>query len=89
MNQADAVGLLSVGSAAAPKKELVGESGAQVLVEVRKEGEGGLAAYFQGGKRRALESLGKDGMPPLPSGANLKVGADKYKLTEEQAYGDR
>lgn len=89
VSQADAVGLLSLGSQSAPKKELIGEAGTQELVQVRKEGEGGLAAYFKGGKGRALESLGKDGLPPLPSGASLKPGADKYNLTAENAYPEQ
>jgi hypothetical protein len=33
-----------------------------------------------------LEGLGRDGLPPLPSGASLKQGADKYNLTAENAY---
>jgi hypothetical protein len=86
VSQADVVGLLSVGSASAPKKELIGEAGAKELVQVKEEGETGLAAYFNGGKGRALESLGKDGMPPLPSAASLKQGADKYNLTAENAF---
>lgn len=89
VNQSDVVGLLSVGSAAAPKQELIGEAGTAALVLAKKDGESGLAAYFKSGSGKALESLGKDGMPPLPSGASLKVGADKYNLTEEQAYNDR
>ena len=80
------VSLLGAGSKTAPKKELIGEAGTQELALLKKEGEGGLAAYFKSGDRGALESLGKDGLPPLPSGASLKAGADKYKLTEENAY---
>lgn len=86
VSQGDVVGLLSVGSAAAPKKELIGEAGTNELVQAKKEGETGLAAYFAGGKGRATGILGKDGMPPLPSGANLKPGMDKYNLTAENAY---
>lgn len=89
VNQGDVVGLLTVGSESAPKKELIGEAGTKELVQVKQEGETGLAAYFKGGKGRALESLGKDGMPPLPSGANLKAGMDKYNLTAENAYPER
>jgi hypothetical protein len=86
VSQADVVGLLTVGSASAPKKELIGEAGTKELVQVKKDGETGLAAYFSGAKGRALESLGRDGLPPLPSGASLKAGADKYNLTAENAY---
>ena len=80
------MGLLTVGSQSAPKKELIGEAGTKELVEVKKESETGLAAYFKTEKRGALEMLGKDGLPPLPSGRSLKAGADKYTLTAENAY---
>lgn len=87
MTQSDAVGLLSLGSESAPKKELVGDAGTAAIVAVKQEGERGLSAYFkkEGGKR-TLAVLGKDGLPPLPSGASLKEGADKYHLTAENAY---
>jgi hypothetical protein len=81
------VALLSVGSEAAPKKELIGEAGTQALVAVKKEGEMGISDYFKkGGREGTLAALGKDGLPPLPSGASLKAGADKYHLTAENAY---
>jgi hypothetical protein len=89
VSQGDVVGVLSVGSESAPKKELIGEAGAKELVEVKKEGETGLAAYFKGGKGGALELLGRDGLPPLPSGRSLKPGADKYALTAENAYPEQ
>ena len=86
VSQGDVVGLLSVGSASAPKKELIGEAGTKELAQVKEEGETGLAAYFKAGEGRALASLGKDGLPPLPSGLGLKAGADKYNLTEENGF---
>ena len=89
VSQGDVVELLTVGSQSAPKKELIGEAGTKALVEAKREGETGLAAYFKGGKGRALESLGKAGLPPLPSGASLKAGADKYNLTAENAYPEQ
>lgn len=79
------MGLLAVGSESVPKKELIGEAGTKELVEAKKEGETGLAAYFKT-KGGALEMLGRDGLPPLPSGRSLKPGADKYTLTAENAY---
>lgn len=79
------MGLLSVGSAAKPKQELIGEEGKKSLVAVGEQGERGLAAYFRETKT-AKEVLGEDGLPPLPSGLNLKKGSDKYELMEEQAY---
>lgn len=88
VTQKDAVGLLTLGSRNAPKSELIGEAGVKALVEVKKEGELGLAAYFQKeGKRGTLEALGKDGLPPFPCSVNLKEqGADKYQLTAENSY---
>lgn len=89
VKQGDVVGLLSVGSQAVPKKELVGEAGSQELIKVEKEGESGLAAFFEGGNKGALEMLGRDGLPPLPSGLSMKAGADKYNLTAENAYPEQ
>ncbi|KAI1113905.1 NADH-ubiquinone oxidoreductase 21.3 kDa subunit [Nemania sp. NC0429] len=92
VGQADAAALLSVGSAAAPKQELVGEAGANQLVAAAREGrEGGLAAYFE--KNTAAAAAGDvfvDGLPPLPSGERKrhdgKWEAYKYGLTEESSY---
>lgn len=90
ITQGDAVGLLSVGSEAAPKKELIGEAGSKELLAVKEEGETGLANYFnKGGKQSVLAALGNNGLPPLPSGRNLKAGADKYELAKENAYPEQ
>lgn len=90
MTQGDAVGLLALGSQSQPKKELIGEAGTKELVAVKEEGEGGLAKYFEKvGREGTLAALGKDGLPPLPSGASLKEGADKYFLTAENAYPEK
>lgn len=88
VSQGDVVGLLTVGSKTAPKQELIGEEGKKTLVKVEEEGQGGLATYFKKDKAGMLGALGKDGLPPLPSGASLagRVGTDKYALTEENAY---
>ncbi|KAG9243012.1 hypothetical protein BJ878DRAFT_424620 [Calycina marina] len=86
VTQGDVVSLLGAGSEAAPKKELIGDAGKNKLALLKKEGESGLAKYLEGGNRGTLESLGKDRLPPLPSGASLKAGADKYNLTPENAY---
>ncbi|ESZ97411.1 NADH-ubiquinone oxidoreductase 21.3 kDa subunit [Sclerotinia borealis F-4128] len=90
VSQGDVVGLLSVGSQEVPRKELVGEEGGRELKRVEKEGEGGLAVFFRGeenkGGGRALEVLGRGGLPPTPSGVCLSEGADKYSLTEELAF---
>lgn len=79
-----------MGSQSQPKKELIGEAGTKELTAVKEEGELGLSAYFgKVGKEGTLAALGKDGLPPLPSGANLKEGADKYHLTAENAYPEK
>lgn len=85
VNQADMVGLLSVGSAAAPKQELIGEAGNKSLIAATQEGEKGVAAFFRE-KKDVTDVLGKDGLPPLPSGMSLKAGGAKYELTDENAY---
>ncbi|CAD6441354.1 31fc4dfe-3740-4ebd-987b-69806bbdbad0 [Sclerotinia trifoliorum] len=92
VKQGDVVGLLSVGSEASPRKELIGEEGGKELVRVAEVGERGLAAFFEGGDREgkaALEVFGKGGLPPTPSGLSLREGADKYNLTEENAYPEQ
>jgi len=91
VNQSDAVGLLSVGSAAAPKQELIGEAGAKSLVAAKQEGETGLAAFFEKKTGAAVaQDLLVGGLPPLPSGQSLDAGkwdVYKYDLTEP-AYGE-
>lgn len=86
------MGLLSVGSEAAPKRELIGEGGVKELVLAGEKGEKGLAAFFREGEANggsALEVLGRGGLPPTPSGVSLREGADKYELTEENAYPEQ
>ncbi|KAI1270020.1 NADH-ubiquinone oxidoreductase 21.3 kDa subunit [Xylariaceae sp. FL1019] len=91
VNQSDAVALLSVGSAAAPKQELVGDAGTKQLVSVKEEGEGGLAVFFEKNAAVGKETL-VNGLPPLPSGQRVKNDgkweAYKYDLSE-QSYPDR
>ncbi|KAI1187265.1 NADH-ubiquinone oxidoreductase 21.3 kDa subunit [Nemania serpens] len=92
VNQGDAVALLSVGSAAAPKQQLVGDAGAKQLVAVAEEGAaGGLAAYFEKNTAAAAaQDVFVDGLPPLPSGERKKPDGSwetyKYGLTEENSY---
>lgn len=91
VNQSDAVSLLSVGSAAAPKQELIGEAGAKSLVAAKQEGETGLAAFFEKkGGAVAAKDLMVDGLPPLPSGMSLnteKWDVYKYNLVDSE-YGE-
>lgn len=93
VNQADAVALLDVGSAASPKQELIGEAGEKALVSAKNEGvEGGLARYFVSKGPTSAQSLLVNGLPPVPSGlAQKKDGSGEwevpqYELVEEQTY---
>ncbi|SMQ55877.1 unnamed protein product [Zymoseptoria tritici ST99CH_1A5] len=91
VTQPDVVGLLSVGSAAAPKEDVlkIGDAGKNQLVEVKQEGEKGLSTYFEKNKGTFASVLGSDGLPPLPPSMN-RQGGKRYKLieAEEQTYGD-
>jgi hypothetical protein len=94
VNQSHAVGLLSVGSAAQPKQELVGESGQQALVAAKTQGEtGGLAAYFEKtGGAIAVKDLLVNGLPPTPGGQRQQADGNwdvhRYEVAkpEENAY---
>ncbi|KAJ5113570.1 hypothetical protein N7456_002104 [Penicillium angulare] len=89
--QADSVGLLTVGSEAAPKDDVLqlGEAGAKQLVSVKEQAEErGLAALFEQDKKSIQGVLGANGLPPTPAGMNTTPVAQqsKYELTEEQSY---
>ncbi|KAL1641143.1 hypothetical protein SLS58_006251 [Diplodia intermedia] len=88
VTQGDVVGLLSVGSAANEKVELIGEAGKNKLVAVSEEGQKGVAAFFEKEPAAVKSVLGEDGLPPLPSGHHTtgKLGEKKYHLEEEQSY---
>ncbi|GJN67934.1 NADH-ubiquinone oxidoreductase-like protein [Purpureocillium lilacinum] len=91
MGQGDVVQLLTVGSAAAPKVELIGEAGQKQLVAAKQEGETlGLAkALEKAAPKDVAKDVFVDGLPPLPSGQSLTSGAwdvHKYELTEENSY---
>lgn len=89
VKQPDVVGLLSVGSAAAPKEDVlqIGDAGAKQLVTVKEEGERGLSAFFQKEKSAGKAVLGPNGMPPTPASRHMK-GGKRYTMVsaEEQAY---
>ena len=93
VNQGDVVGLLTVGSKASPKDEVlkIGDAGQKQLVEVKEEGERGLANFFEKeeGRKSIATVLGPGGMPPLPSGLSPIQGGKKYKMLKEQSYGAR
>jgi hypothetical protein len=93
VSQPDVVSLLSVGSAASPKVELIGEAGAQALVAAREEGEkGGLSVFLQkaNGVAEAKKDVFVNGLPPLPSGQEQKPDGKwdvhKWELAEENSY---
>lgn len=86
LQQADVVGLLSVGSKSSPNEAalLPGDSGSQQLVELKKSAEdGGLAKFYEQNANAQVQVLDSDGLPPMP--CNLNAGA-KYDLGEDQAY---
>lgn len=87
ITQGDAVGLLSLGSEAAPAARLAsGEEGSKQLVAVREEGEKGLAAFFEKEKGVGVKVLGEDGLPPMPvSYRDPRVVP--YQITAEQGFG--
>ena len=88
VKQSDVVGLLSVGSAARPKEEVlsIGEAGQKQLMQVKEEGQKGLSAYFEKEKGAVKNVLGPNGMPPLP--ASLHPQKKQYTMLEgdAQAY---
>jgi hypothetical protein len=86
VGQGDVVALLSVGSEAKPKMELVGEAGSKALVSAQESGEKGVAAFFRETGARDLAGVLEEGnLPPMPSAmGGRKVGDDvKYGLTEQ------
>lgn len=89
VNQADAVGLLSVGSQAAPKDDVlqVGEAGEKQLASVKHQGEErGLAGLFEKDIKGIKGVLGVNGLPPTP--CNLNSSASKYQLGDDHGYPD-
>ena len=93
VTQADAVALLSVGSAAAPKVDLIGEEGSKALVAAtdagKTQGLGTFLASTSASTPTPATDFFVNGLPPLPSGQSLKSGAwdvHKYELDEEQSY---
>jgi len=90
VNQADVVGLLSVGSKASPKEDVlqIGEAGAKQLVQVMHEGEEkGLAALFEKDKKTMGSVLGPSGLPPLPTGLSPKQGGKQYVMDVDREQG--
>lgn len=94
VRQADAVSLLTVGSQAAPKDEVLklGEAGQQQLVAVKEQGEErGLAALFEQDKKSIQGVLGANGLPPNPANINplSQPSQSKYMLGTENGYPEK
>ncbi|KAL9030911.1 MAG: hypothetical protein Q9196_001019 [Gyalolechia fulgens] len=92
VQQGDVVGLLSVGSKAKPKEDVLqlGAAGTKQLVQLRKEGEErGLAALFEKDKTGVASILGANGIPPFPTGASrLSLqGGRKYVMDADRENG--
>lgn len=88
VTQGDVVALLSVGSKAAPKDEVlqIGDVGKKQLVAVQEEGaNGGIAVFLAKETGVGKSVLGEGGLPPMPPST---VGAKSYTLIEdnEQSY---
>ncbi|EGC44390.1 NADH-ubiquinone oxidoreductase [Histoplasma capsulatum var. duboisii H88] len=85
MKQVDIVRLLTVGSKAASKTDVlqIGDVGAQQLVEVKQKGEEyGLAVFFK--KEKKVQSLlDSQGLPPMALNLNLAL---RYELGSEHGY---
>lgn len=90
VNQSDVVGLLSVGSAAAPKEDVlqIGDAGKKQLVEVKEEGERGLSTFFEKDKKALAGVLGPDGLPPLPASRHPTKKRYEVLDADKQAYGE-
>ncbi|OGE50440.1 hypothetical protein PENARI_c017G06091 [Penicillium arizonense] len=94
VRQSDAVGLLTVGSQAAPKDDVlkIGEAGEQQLVAVKEQGEErGLAALFEQDKKSIQGVFGANGLPPTPCNINSvpQDSQSKYELGTEHGYPEK
>ncbi|KAJ5150552.1 NADH dehydrogenase (complex I) 21kDa subunit [Penicillium coprophilum] len=94
VGQADAVALLTVGSQAAPKDDVlkIGQAGEQQLIAVKEQGgERGLAALFEQDKKSIQGVLGANGLPPNPCNINTaaKPSQSKYQIDTENGYPEK
>ena len=90
VTQADAVALLEVGSAAAPKQELIGEAGSKQLVAAQEGGIKGLAVAFEKNTGLAKDVLGPGGLPPLPSGmGSSPLGEKRYEIDTTHGFPEQ
>lgn len=94
VTQADAVGLLTVGSQATPKDDVlqIGEAGEKQLVSVKEQGkERGLAALFEKDKTSMQGVLGGNGLPPTPCNiyTSTQSSQPKYEIDQEHGYPEK
>ena len=92
VNQADIVGLLSVGSRANPREDIlqIGDAGTKQLVQVKQDGEErGLSAYFEKDRKAVASIFGPDGLPPFPSGMSRvsPKGGKGYVMDADREEG--
>ncbi|KAJ9631998.1 hypothetical protein H2203_000399 [Taxawa tesnikishii (nom. ined.)] len=89
ITQRDVVALLTVGSKASPKEDVlqIGDAGTKQLVALKDEGEKGLAAFFEKDKKVLAGVLKQNGMPPLPPTMSPLKAGKRYEMLKEQSYG--
>jgi len=93
VNQGDVVGLLSVGSKSTPKEGTlqIGDAGTKQLVEIKEEGEKGLASFFERDKGNMVGIFGKDGLPPFPvpmnRGPETTTKSKQYVMDRDRDQG--
>ena len=89
VKQPDIVALLTVGSAKAPRDDVlqIGDAGNKQLVALKEDNQGGVSAYFEKNKKSALSVLGSNGMPPLPPSQHPK--GKRYEMLQEQTYAGK
>lgn len=86
VTQGDVVALLSVGSKASPREEVlqIGDAGKKQLVAVKEEGNtGGIAVFLAKESGVGKSVLGAGGLPPKPP---TTYGAKPYILHKDQSY---
>lgn len=86
VTQGDVVALLSVGSKASPKDEVLqlGDAGKKQLLEVKEQGNsGGIAVFLAKESGLGKSVLGEGGLPPKPP---TTYGAKPYRLVQDQSY---
>jgi hypothetical protein len=89
ITQGDVVGLLTVGSEAQPKDDVLqlGDAGAKQLIAVQTEGQkSGLPAFFGKDKAAVKAVLGPGGLPPMPTNLGQNMSGKSYTLNKEQTY---